>query len=165
MTRQSVVDGRTGAGPSAAGRGGPLRRLANGAPARRRRPRAGERGAVSAELVVAIPLLMLLLLLVAQFALWAHATHIAQAAAAQALAAARASNGTAAAGTAEAQRVLAELGHGPLREATVSVARDGQHTTVRVSGTTTPVLPFLHLPAHGEAAGPVEIFRPGPGTP
>src|SRR5215475_5837857 len=93
-----------------------LRQLAKGAPARRRRARVGEGGAVSAELVVAAPLLMLLVLLVAQFALWAHATHIAQAAAAQALAATRASNGTTAAGTAEAEHVLAEIGGGPLRD-------------------------------------------------
>jgi hypothetical protein len=106
-----------------------------------------------------MPLLMLLILVIAQFALWEHATHIAQAAAAQGLAAARVSNGTATAGTAEAQRVLAELGQGPLRNATVGVSRDGQHATVQVSGTTTPVLPFLHLRAHGEAAGPVEVFR------
>jgi hypothetical protein len=111
-----------------------------------------------------MPLLMLLILLIAQFALWEHATHIAQAAAAQGLAAARVSGGTAAGGTAEAQHVLAELGHGPLRDPTVSVSRDGQHATVRVSGTTTPVLPFLRLRAHGEAVGIVEIFRPV-GTP
>src|SRR5829696_7992721 len=53
---------------------------------------ASDRGSVSAELVIAMPLLMLLILLIAQFALWAHATHIAQASAAQGLAAARVSD-------------------------------------------------------------------------
>jgi len=112
--------------------------------------------------VIAMPLLILLILLIAQFALWEHATHIAQAAAARGLAAARASGGTAAAGTAEAQQVLAQLGQGPLRDPTVSVTRDGQHAAVRVSGTATAVLPFLRLRAHGEATGPVEVFRGSP---
>jgi len=112
-----------------------------------------------------MPLLMLLILLIAQFALWEHATHVAQAAAARGLAAARVSNGTAAAGTAEAQRVLAQLGRGPLRNPRVSVTRNGQEAAVRGSGTATPVVPFLHLPAHGEATGPVEVFRPAVGTP
>jgi Flp pilus assembly protein TadG len=43
----------------------------------------GDRGAVSVELVLATPLLLLMLLAIVQFALWSHATHIAQAAASQ----------------------------------------------------------------------------------
>ena len=50
------------------------------------------------ELVIATPLLLLLVLLIAQFALYMHATHIAQAAASEALSEARVSGGTAAAG-------------------------------------------------------------------
>ena len=53
-----------------------------------RRRLADDRGAGSAEIVVATPLLMLLILLVIQFGIWAHATHVAQATAEEALAAA-----------------------------------------------------------------------------
>lgn len=74
-----------------------------------------DRGSVSAELVIATPLLSLLLLAIVQFALWSHAAHIAQVAAAQGLAAARAQNGTSASGTASARQVLDQLAAGPLR--------------------------------------------------
>ena len=127
----------------------------------RRRPSA-DRGSVSAELVIAMPLLLLLILLIAQFALWAHATHIAQAAAAQGLAAARVSNGTTATGVTAANQLLTQLGQGPLREPRVAVSRTGQEATVRVTGSATAVVPFLHLQVHGEAAGPVEVFRTAP---
>src|SRR4051794_21902947 len=61
---------------------------------RLRRRLRGDRGAVTVELVIATPLLLLMLLAIVQFALWSHATHIAQAAASQGLAAARVQNGT-----------------------------------------------------------------------
>jgi len=75
-----------------------------------RRRLAGDRGAGSAEIVVATPLLMLLILLVIQFGIWAHATHVAQATAEEALAAARVQGGTAAAGQARARQVLGQIG-------------------------------------------------------
>ena len=49
----------------------------------RRRRASADHGAGSAELAVATPLLMLLVLLVVQFAVWAHATGVAQATAAE----------------------------------------------------------------------------------
>jgi hypothetical protein len=116
-------------------------------------------------LVVAIPLLMLLILLIAQLALWAHATHIAQAAAAQGLAAARVSNGTPADGATAARQILDQLGRGPLRDPHVAVTGNAQQAAVRVTGTATAVVPFLRLPVHGEATGPREIFRTPAGNP
>ncbi|MGW5054811.1 TadE/TadG family type IV pilus assembly protein [Actinokineospora sp. NPDC004072] len=120
----------------------------------------GERGSVSAELVVATPLLLLMLLAIVQFALWSHATHIAQAAASQGLAAARVQHGTAAAGTASAQQLLDQLAGGPLRDTAVSTDRAATSASVRISGTATSVVPFLSLPVHAEAVGPVERFVP-----
>ena len=73
-----------------------------------------ERGAVTAELVIVMPLLLTMVLVIAQWTLWAHATHIAQATASEALSAARVHGGTVAAGQAHAQHVLDQLGHGPL---------------------------------------------------
>ncbi|MGH9295775.1 MAG: TadE family protein, partial [Acidimicrobiales bacterium] len=58
----------------------------------------GERGAVSAELVIATPLLLLLIMGVIQFALWQHAEHIASAVAQQGVAVGRLQGETAAAG-------------------------------------------------------------------
>jgi Flp pilus assembly protein TadG len=120
----------------------------------------GDRGSAGAELVIAVPLLLLILLAIIQFALWSHATHIAQAAASQGLAAARTQNGTAAAGTATAQLVLDQLAGGPLTDSTVATDRGAASASVRISGTATPVIPFLVLPVRAEAAGPVERFVP-----
>ncbi|MEV5301150.1 TadE family protein [Amycolatopsis methanolica] len=126
---------------------------------RLRKSLMGDRGSVSAELVIATPLLLVLLAIV-QFALWSHATHIAQAAASQGLATARSQNGTAAAGTASAQQLLGQLAGGPMRGAAVSTDRGPATAAVRISGTATSVVPFLTLPVHAEAAGPVERFVP-----
>lgn len=115
---------------------------------------------MSAELAIATPVLLLLLLGIVQFALWSHATHIAQAAAAQGLAAARVHTGTAAAGQSRAQQMLRQLGDGPLTDSAVDATRSADQATVNVEGTATAVIPFLRLPVHAEAAGPVERFVP-----
>src|SRR5450755_2728979 len=67
-------------------------------------------GAVSAELVIVTPLLMLLFLLVVQFALWQHAVHIAEAAAQRGAQGARLQGGTDAQGYADAQSATSQLG-------------------------------------------------------
>lgn len=120
----------------------------------------GDRGAVSVELVIATPLVLLVLLAIVQFAVWSHATHIAQAAASQGLATARVQDGTAAAGTASAQQMLDQLARGPLSGASVNITRGADSASVRITGTATRVIPFLSLPVHAEAAGPVERFVP-----
>jgi len=117
---------------------------------------AGESGSASVELVVVVPLVLLMLLAIVQFALWSHATHVAQAAASYGLAATRVDGGSPAAGRVATYTILAQLGDGPLRHATVSVDRGAAQARVRVSGTVVPVIPFLTLPVHGEAVGPVE---------
>jgi Flp pilus assembly protein TadG len=127
---------------------------------RARRALRDDRGSVSVELVIATPLLLLMLLAIIQFALWSHATHIAQAAASQGLAAARAQDGTAAAGSVSAQQMLDQLDSGPLTGASVNADRSATAASVRISGTATSVIPFLHLPVHAEAVGPVERFVP-----
>lgn len=126
----------------------------------RARELCGDRGSVSAELVIATPLLLLMLLAIVQFALWSDATHIAQAAASQGLAVARAQDGTAAEGSASAQQMLNQLGRGPLNGATVRADRTATFASIEISGTGTSVIPFLHLPVHAEAVGPVERFVP-----
>lgn len=123
---------------------------------RLRRILRGDRGAVSTELVIATPLLMLLLLVIVQVALWSHATHIAQAAASQGLATARVQDGTAAAGVTSAQHLLDQLADGPLTNPTVNADRTPTTASVHIRGTATSLLPFLTLPVTADAAGPVE---------
>ncbi|WP_262322293.1 TadE/TadG family type IV pilus assembly protein [Acidiferrimicrobium sp. IK] len=130
-------------------------------PARHRRARrfprwGGESGAVAAELVIATPLLLLLILGVVQFALWEHATGIAEAAAQQGLSVARLQGETAQAGTAETRTILDQLGTGVLVAPQVTAIRTGVTTTVVVSGHAESVVGMFTLPVRATAVGPTE---------
>jgi Flp pilus assembly protein TadG len=128
-----------------------------------RRRLAGDRGAGSAELVVATPLLMLLILLVIQFGIWAHATHVAQATAEEALAAARVQGGTgAAAGQNRASQVLGQIGGAILISPHVTVTRTATTVTVTITAMAERVVPLpgLALPVTVTVTGPVERFVP-----
>ena len=114
---------------------------------------------MSTELVIATPLLLLLILAVVQFALWQHANHVARTVAQQSVAVARVQGATASTGQDEARTVLAQLGNQELRNAQVSATRDDDTTTVVVTGESSSVLPFLHLPVEAVATGPTERFR------
>jgi Flp pilus assembly protein TadG len=132
-------------------------------PARRRHllPRAlvrDERGAVSAELVIATPLLLLLIMGVIQFALWQHAEHIATAVAQQGVAVGRLQDETAAAGQQQAQSVLDQLGPSVLTGTTITATRTGAMTTVTVTGHAESIIGLFTLPVKATAAGATEIF-------
>jgi len=126
-----------------------------------RRLHTDERGAATAELVLAMPLLLVLIMSIAQFALWMHASHIAQATASQALSVTRVQGGTTARGQTEAAQILRQLGNGPLRNPQAAVTRDLERASVHVEGTVTQVVPFLTLMARGDDEGPIERFRSG----
>lgn len=115
---------------------------------------------MSAELVIAAPLLLLTLLLIVQAAMWVHATNTAKAAATQGLAATRVHTATAAEGATRAREVLADFGDGPLTNPRVDVVRTAERATVNVTGTTAAVLPFVRIPVHSTVTGPVERFVP-----
>lgn len=123
---------------------------------RRLPPHERDRGAASAELVIATPLLLLLLLAIVQFALAVHAHHIAQAAASRALATARAEKATARDGQTDGQALLDAVGSAALTEPRVTVNRNATVASVEVSGGVVPVVPFLALHVTAHAAGPVE---------
>lgn len=123
-----------------------------------RRGLRADRGSATTELVIATPLLLLMLMAIVQFALWSHATHIAQAAAAGGLAAARTHNGTTDIGNASAQRLLDQLGPAPLTHPSVACDRTADSVIVRVRGVASPVIPLLALPVHAEATGPIELY-------
>jgi Flp pilus assembly protein TadG len=122
----------------------------------------GDRGAGSAEIVIAVPLLMLLILLVIQFAIWEHAEAIAHATAEEALAAARVQGGTAATGQQRAAQVISQLGSSVLNGPQVSVTMTAADVTVQVTGTAEQVLPVpgLSFPVTATVTGPVERFVP-----
>lgn len=122
-------------------------------------------GSATAELVIATPLLLLMLMAIVQFTVWSHATHVAQAAATEGLGAARAQPGDAAEGRRAATRLLVQLANGPLTGTTVVAVRDDTTATVTVTGTATPVIPFLTLPVRAMASGPVERFTPSGSPP
>ena len=113
---------------------------------------------MTTELVLATPLLLVLLLLAVQFAVWTHATHVAQASAAQGLAVARSSGGTSEAGRVQAESILAQVARGSLLDPAVDVTTTGQRVQVRIRGTAASVIPWLHLPIAVTAAGPVESW-------
>lgn len=129
-----------------------------------RRLRTDQRGAGATEIVIITPLLLFMIMLIAQFALYMHASHIAQAAASEALSAARVSGGSAAAGTTEGQQVLAQLGNGPLHATSVNVVRGNTQASVTITGTVVNVIPFMDLTVHAEAVGPIDKFMPPTGA-
>lgn len=125
----------------------------------------GDRGAGSAEIVIAVPLLMLLILLVIQFALWEHAEAVAHATAEEALAAARVQGGTSATGQQRGAQVIGQIGTSVLNGPRVSVAVTPADVTVKVAGTAERVLPVpgLDFPVTATVTGPAERFVPAQG--
>ena len=140
----------------------PQRPAGSGTGRAERRRAGGDRGAGSAEIVIAVPLLMLLILLVIQFAIWEHAEAIAHATAEEALAAARVQGGTAAAGQQRAAQVIAQIGSSVLTGPQVSVTTTPADVTVKVTGTAERVLPVpgLSFPVTVTVTGPAERFVP-----
>ena len=117
---------------------------------------------MAAELVIATPLLLLLILGVIQFALWEHATGVAEAAAQQGLSVARLQGESAQAGTAETRSVLDQLGTGVLIGPQVTTTRTVTATTVVVSGHAESIVGIFSLPVRATAAGPTEPSLPAP---
>jgi hypothetical protein len=111
---------------------------------------------------VATPLLLLLILAVIQFAVFEHASEVAQAVASQALASTRTVGGTTTSGRAEATSLLANVGSGVLINPAVSVTRDATSARVIVTGTSESVIPLVHLPVTASSSGPLERFVSGP---
>jgi hypothetical protein len=123
---------------------------------------SSDSGAGTAETVLAVPFLMLLILMIVQFAVWEHASAIAQDAATEALAVARVQGGTAAAGQQRAAQVLTQVGGGTLTGVKVTITRTAATVTVQISAAAEEVLPLpgLSFTVAATAAGPVERFVP-----
>lgn len=149
--------------PAAAGRwlSRPGRRAAARIRKRSRRAtRRGDGGGATVELVIAVPLLMFMILLIAQAAVWMHATHVAQAAATRALDAAAANTGSVEQGRSTGQDTLTALGSGVLRDPQVTVTRTATDVQVEITGTAATVVPGITWTVKTTAAGKVERFVP-----
>ena len=115
-------------------------------------------GSSTVELAVVTPVMMLMLMVIVQFAVYFCAMHVAQAAAARAAASTGREHGQTGDGTSEAHRILRAVGAGFLTAPDVTVARTGNLTTVRISGTVVSVVPFLHLKVASVARTPNEAL-------
>jgi SpoU rRNA methylase family enzyme len=101
---------------------------------------------------------LLLIMSVVQFALWEHATHVADAVAQQGLAVGRLQGETATAGVTEAHQVLAQLGASVLTEPDIQATRTAEETTITVTGQAVSVVGLFHLPVRAVASGPTEAY-------
>lgn len=108
--------------------------------------------------MITMPALLLTVLTIIQFALWAHAQHVAQAAARQGAEVARAHEGDERSAHDRAVASLDRLGPTILREPTVQVTRTAEQATVTVEGRASSVLGIFTLPVREQARGPVERF-------
>jgi hypothetical protein len=98
-------------------------------------------------------------MLVIQTALWAHAAHVAHAAAGAGAEAARGYGSTASAGRAQAAYVLARTGPSILTEVRIDAQRGPDTTRVRVHGRAISLIPGLALPVDAQVTAVTETFR------
>jgi Flp pilus assembly protein TadG len=121
-----------------------------------------DRGSATVELVIAVPALLLMVLTVVQFAVAAHARHVAQAVAAHAVDTTRRQGGTSAAGHRAGDALLAQLGP-TLTAASIDVHRGPDRATATVTGYAETVVPGLRLRIRATSSGPVErLVAPAP---
>jgi Flp pilus assembly protein TadG len=113
------------------------------------------------ELVITMPALLLLVLLIMQFGIWAHAQHVALAAARDGAEAARAYGASEAAGHDRVATSLDRLGPTILRDPRIEVTRTAQEVTVTVTAHAPSILGgLLTFGVKEQARGPVERFIP-----
>ena len=119
-----------------------------------------DRGAATAELVIAMPLLLFVLMFIVQAGVFMHATHVAQAAATRAANAAAAYDASAAQGEETGRQTLAAIGHGVLVNPVVSVTRTAVEVRAEVVATAETVVPGVHWQVRAIVVRPVERFVP-----
>ncbi len=111
---------------------------------------------------MATPLLLLLISLIVQYAMYEHATQVAQSAAQEAVTAARVQGGSGTAGQTQGEHVIRTLGAGLLIDPGVAVQRTATQARVEVTGYAEQIVPFLRLSVDAVASAPVE---PSGGSP
>ena len=123
------------------------------------RRREADRGYVTTEVVLLVPVLLFLVLLVVQFGLWLHAQHVAQAAADEGLREARVASVPVADAEAHASSFLDQTASAVIEERGLVIERDADVARVVVTGRAPTVVPGFELRIRAVAASPVERFR------
>ncbi|GAB1641513.1 TadE family protein [Krasilnikovia sp. MM14-A1259] len=113
-------------------------------------------GAATAELVIAMPLLLFIVMTVIQAGVWMHATHVAQAAATRAASTAAAYQSSAGAGHGAGSDTLAAIGSGVLKNPSVSVSRTATEVRVEIHGKAATVVPGMGWSVKAVVVRPVE---------
>lgn len=111
-----------------------------------------DRGAVSLEMLIVFPVVLLIILLVVHVGLWWHARNVAMSAAQLGVESARVRGASAGTGTAEAREFLSRAG-GSISGTSVSGSK-GATVTIRVTGYVDTMIPGLKLKIdqHADAA-------------
>src|SRR5664280_1173861 len=116
-----------------------------------------------AEFVVCIPVFFLAVLLAVQFALWAHASHLARAAAEQGASTAAAYGSTPAAGTSAAYRFITTTGPNTLTTPKVTTTTGaGDTVQVTITGRAQVIIPWLSMQVSATSVEAVQEFRATP---
>lgn len=123
------------------------------------RPPVGDRGYVTTEVVLLVPVLLFLVMLVVQFGLWLHAQHVAQAAADEGLREARVATVSIADAESHASSFLDQTASAVIEDRGLVVERDADIARVVVTGHAPTVVPGFSLAVRAVAAAPVERFR------
>ena len=105
-----------------------------------------DRGSLSLELVILVPVMLLVIFGAIQTALHYHARNVAQSAAAEAVTAGTTTRGTTAAAREAADSFIATASDGILTDTTVAVNRTATTVTATVQGHSLAVLPLLPTP-------------------
>ncbi|OLO25985.1 hypothetical protein PZ61_0237010 [Streptomyces sp. MNU77] len=113
---------------------------------------ARDRGAMSLEMLIIFPVVVMAILLVVHVGLWWHAKNVAMSAAQLGVESARVRGASAGAGTAEAREFLSRAG-GSISGTSVSGSK-GATVTIRVTGYVDTMIPGLKLriDQHADAA-------------
>lgn len=107
-----------------------------------------------------LPALMLMVLFAVQFAIWAHAGSVVQAAAAQGDQVARSLGSTPADGVRSAQSFIAEVGSGVVVSPSVTAkVMPGGIVEMSVRASAEAILPGLHFGVSAVRLGPIQEFR------
>jgi Flp pilus assembly protein TadG len=124
-----------------------------------------ERGAVTLEVVIGLPVLLLAVLLTINAALWYHARNTALAAAREGVRAARTYDSNIHTGQTAAMAFATSTGHGILLSPAVDTSGSSSTTVaIRVRGEAVSLLPGLHWHVDQIARGPVERWTTPTGS-
>jgi Flp pilus assembly protein TadG len=119
-----------------------------------------DRGSVTTEAVLIVPIVVVLTMVVVQFVLLWHGRHVAQAGAQAAARSAAAYQATAAAGQVDGDAYLQQVAPNLLPGRDVQVVRDATTVTVTVHADVLSVIPFGSFTVDESATAPVEAFTP-----